>query len=120
MTKKVERETLAQLTATPSYISDIICLCLLPTLFHDFTSAPWCEGLNFPGQFSLLLWSPFPSRSWELMRYTFECMGSTQDLTHLNDLSVRRQFLLVPQGEAANVSQIYYPRKIHYNKLSAK
>lgn len=50
----------------------------------------------------------------------FECTGSTQDLTHLNYLSVRRQFLLVPQGDAANVLQIYYLRKIQSNKLSAK
>lgn len=37
MIKKAERETLAQLTATPSYTSDIVCLYLLPTCSMTLT-----------------------------------------------------------------------------------
>lgn len=46
--------------------------------------------------------------------------GPCKILSILVIYHVRRQFLLVPQGDAENVSQIHYPRRIQYNKLSTK
>lgn len=60
MTKKAERGTLAQLTATPSYFSDIVCLCLLPTCSMTLTVHHGVNAQIFQGSSSCFCGHLFP------------------------------------------------------------